>query len=71
MTSKFLLQIVDKTSGKVVQFEPGKSVEIDLVEDCVKRILTKGVGLLKTEAHVEQDIRDGISEAIKNLKAKI
>lgn len=71
MPSKYLLQIVHRTSGEVVQFEPGLSTEINFIDDCVQRILSKGVGVFRTNKHVEQDIRDGINEAVHSLKLKV
>lgn len=71
MASRYLLQIVDRQSGNVVQFEPGLQAEKDFVADCVKRVVELGVGLLKTEAHVEQDVRTGIELAILDLKAQV
>lgn len=65
------MQIVDKRSGNVVEFEPGLSVEINFIDDCVNRILAKGVGVFRTQDHVSQDIRDGITEAIQELKIKV
>ena len=71
MASMFVMQIVDKRSGEVVQFEPGLSVEINFIDDCVTRILAKGVGVFRTQAHVAQDVRLGIEEAIHALKRKV
>jgi hypothetical protein len=65
------MQVIDTVTNKTVQYEPGRAVETDFVQDCVDRILAKGVGFMRTEAHVEQDIRDGIAEAIFALKSKV
>lgn len=65
------MQIVDTKTSEVVEFEPGLKVELDFVTDCVTRIVTKGVGLFKTQAHVETDVRKGIEEAIFALKSKV
>lgn len=69
--SRFRLQIVDTTNAKVCEWEPGRAVEIDFVQDCITKIVSKGVGLGRTSAHVAKDIEDGINEAIFNLKAKV
>ncbi len=71
MTSRFYMQIVDKKTGEAVQFEPGLTVEKDFVEDCVKCIVARGVGLGRTSAHVAEDIRQGIVESIRELKLRI
>lgn len=71
MASSFKMQIVDTRTGQVVEFEPGLSVEVNFIDDCVNRILAKGVGFWRTEKHVSQDIRDGIEQAIQFLKVKV
>jgi len=71
MASSFLMQIVNKSNGEIVQFEPGLSVEVNFVDACVTKILEKGVGLGRTSKHVANDIRDGIEETIQELKNKI
>lgn len=37
------------------------------VDDCIAKIVARGVGVLRTSKHVTQDIRDGINEAIFSL----
>lgn len=71
MASRFLLQVLDRKSGDVVQFEPGQRVESEFVTDCVNHIVRLGVGLGRTSAHVAQDVRQGIEEVMFELKAKI
>jgi hypothetical protein len=65
------MQIVDTRNGKVVEFEPGLSVEVNFVDDCVIRMIAKGVGFGRTQAHVAQDVREAIEEAILALKLKV
>lgn len=65
------MQIVDTRSGKVVEFEPGLSVEVNFIDDCVTRVIAKGVGFGRTQAHVEKDIRAAIEEVIHALKVKV
>lgn len=62
-----LLQIV-YPDGSLVRFPAGGDLELNLIDVAVKHILAKGVGVFRGEAHVEQDIRDGLSEAIFSLK---
>lgn len=87
MASKYLMQIVDRKTGNVVKFDPGRDVEMDFVDDCTKQIMNihygtlktidtsfveacvaavvkRGVGMMRSQAHVEQDVRDGINEAV-------
>lgn len=71
MSSRYLLQIVDREDGTVVQFEPGLRAESDIITDCVNRVREKGVGLGRTSAHVEQDVCDAMGEAFHDLKSRI
>lgn len=71
MASRFKMQIVDTVTGRVVEWEPGLSTEINFVEDCISRIVERGVGFGRTSKHVAKDIEDGITEAIFNLKKKV
>ena len=64
----FKLQIVDLHGAVVVSpFAAGK-LEMDLIEHCVAEVVARGVGIGRTEAHVAQDVRDGIRAAIQALK---
>lgn len=63
----FLLQIV-KPDGSVVQLPGGGKLERDLVAACTDAIVSKGVGVFKTEAHVKAAIAAGMAEAIRDLK---
>ena len=63
----FYLQIVD-TAGVVIRTRAGGKHEADLIETFVKHIVPHGIGFLKTEAAVTQAIRNGIAEAIWDLK---
>jgi hypothetical protein len=65
----FLLQIIEAGGNRVVAQVPGGgALEAEIIELCTRAIVARGVGLFKTSAHVEQDIRDGIAEAIMGLK---
>lgn len=64
----FRLQIVDEHDHVVQRFNGGGPLEIDLIERCTSAIVDKGVGVLRTTAHVEQDVRNGITETIRDLK---
>jgi hypothetical protein len=65
----FFLQIVDR-SGKVAHLPGGGQLEADLIDLVTTVVMAKGVGLFKTSKHVEQDIRDGMKEALMGLKAQ-
>lgn len=65
----YLLQIVDaEHPHQVVQMPGGGKLEREFVNACATAIVAKGVGLGRTEAHVERDVRDGIAEVIRDLK---
>ena len=63
----FYLQIVDRR-GVVAHLPGGGPLEADLIDLCVKQILTHPVGVFRTQAAVERAIREGIHEAILSLK---
>lgn len=63
----FFLQIA-YPDGRVVQLPAGGALERDLIDVCTRAIVKRGVGVFKTEAQVTQAIRDGITEAILDLK---
>lgn len=65
------MQIVDRATGEVVQWEPGRAVELDFIEDITAMILSRGVGLFRTTDHVKRSIEDGLLDALKLLKSKI
>lgn len=64
------LQIVNAKTGDLVRLPGGTALERDLIAVCTQAIVTKGVGLFRTEAHVRQAITDGITEALLALKAE-
>ena len=67
----YLIQVVNKTSGSVVQWAPGSNVEKDLIRELVERVRAKGVGVFRTEAHVTSDIKTAIEELLYDLKAQV
>jgi hypothetical protein len=70
-SSHYLLQIVDRWSGEVVQLEPGMSAEIDFVEACVARTGSLGVGVGRSTQHVMKDVQTAIELTILDLKGKV
>ena len=72
MPSEYLIQVVHKSTGKVVTgWEPGLTVEKRLVEELVNRVKTKGVGIFRTEDHVAKDVRAAIEELLYDLKSLV
>ena len=64
----FLLQVVDAETGDVAKFRAGGPLEAKLLTDCADAIVARGVGLFRTEAHVRQDILDGMRDVLSVLK---
>lgn len=71
MASQFLLQIVERNSGKVVALEPGGPVEVELVAELAKRLQEKRVGIFTTRAQVAKVVEDTLKDMIYELKKKI
>ena len=73
MASHLLLQIV-YPNGEVVRFPGGGNpprqgpLEADLIELITTEIVSRGVGLLRTEAHVKHDIEEGTRKALQDFK---
>jgi hypothetical protein len=65
----FLLQIVHP-DGTILRGPAGEKLELDLRVALKDAILARGVGFLKTEAHVAEDIDAGIAEAFETFKAQ-
>lgn len=71
MASEYRLQIVQRDTGKVVEWAPGLAAEVELVENFCARLKAKGVGLGTSEAHVLADARAAFGELLHDLKAQI
>ena len=71
MASDFLIQVVHKETGNVVSWAPGLEVEKHLVTELLDRVKAKGVGVMRTEAHVLADVRLALEELLYDLKAQI
>lgn len=71
MASQFLLQIIERNSGKIVTLEPGGPVEVELVAELAKRLQEKRVGIFTTRAQVAKVVEDTLKDMIYELKRKI
>lgn len=70
--SRFVLQIVDQSRGRVVvTWPPGSSEEHDLVRAIVQGVQARGVGFLAREAHVLDAVRSVVEDAILSAKAQV
>jgi curli biogenesis system outer membrane secretion channel CsgG len=65
------MQIVDRTTGEVVQFEPGQVAELDLVKESVTGAVRLGIGLGRTSAQSAAAMTQGMEDAIFALKTRI
>lgn len=71
MPSDYLIQVVHKASGSVVQWEPGLRLEQEFEDELLLRVKAKGVGLTRTEIHVLADIRAAVRELLYDLKSRV
>lgn len=68
-----LLQIV-YPNGEVVRLPGGgnpprrESLEADLIKIIADEIVRRGVGFMRTEAHVKKDIEEGTRKALQDFK---
>jgi hypothetical protein len=63
----FRLQLV-YPDGEQLTFDAGSAFERDIVAAIKSEILARGVGMFRGEAHVAQDIEDGVKAALLSLK---
>ena len=68
--SPFRICIV-RADGEPVLLHPGRTGERYFVDDVVKRVLAKGVGIFRTEAHVREDLEAALEEALHDLKSDV
>ena len=66
----FLISII-KTDGTRVRLRPGGRGEREFISTATAAILAKGVGFLKTEAHVKAAIEQGLTETLLALKSEV
>ncbi len=69
--SDYVIQVVHKETGRVVEWAPGLQVERQLVIDLCNRVAAKGVGVFRTTAHVVADVRVALQELLYELKSEV
>jgi hypothetical protein len=69
--SGFVIQVLYKPTGEVVQWAPGRSVEKAIVDELCERVAKKGVGVGRTTAHVVLDVRAALNELLLDLKKQV
>lgn len=69
--SAYVIQVVEKETGRVVEWAPGQKVEREFVTDLCNRVAAKGVGIFRTTDHVTQDVHDALHELLFELKSEV
>ena len=68
--SQFKLQIIDKTTGKVVNgWQPGDRVETDLAEDLLNRLKGRKLGF-RTQGKILKAVAQEFAEMLLDLKQR-
>lgn len=71
MPSEYVIQVVEKKTGAVVEWAPGMAVERQLIEDLCGRVASKGVGIGRTTTHVVADVHAAMVELLYALKSEV
>lgn len=69
--SDFTICVRHKPSNTFVEWAPGRAVEMNIVDELCSRVKAKGVGALRTEAHVIADVRLAMTELLYDLKKQV
>ena len=69
--SEYQLQVLHVPSGTIVSWAPGFQVERDLVAEICQRVVEKGVGIGRTQAHVIADVKEAVEETFYQIKADV
>lgn len=69
--SEFLIQVVHRDTGDVVSWAPGLEIEKQFETELIARVQRKGVGILRTSAHVAEDLRTALRELLFDLKSQV
>lgn len=71
MASEFVLQIVHEATGEIVtEWRPRQDAP-EVIFDLLNRVAAKGVGIFRTTAHVQQDIKTAWQELLQDLKNRV
>lgn len=71
MASIYLIQIVDRDSGRIISDEPGGPLEAELVSELSRRLLEQPVGIFTTRAKVVEAVVASLRDVIHNLKRRV
>jgi hypothetical protein len=71
MVSDFLIQIINRRTGEVVQWAPGLQVETDFINDLGGRVAAKSVGVGRTRKQVAERVKEAVQELLLDLKRQV
>jgi hypothetical protein len=73
IASPFLLQIIYKETGEVVQWQPGRPIEIAFAEDICARLELQDIGFwrFRTRAQIAAAVKRCVADALYALKARV
>ncbi len=71
MPSVYTIAVLHTESGQIARWAPGLEAEVEFIDNLCRRVQAKGVGFLKTEAHVITDVRVAIMELLLDLKREV
>lgn len=71
MASDYIIQVVQRSTGQVVEWAPGQAVERDLVTELGSRVAAKGVGIARSTDHVVADVQAALKELLFDLKSDV
>lgn len=71
MASQFVIQVVDKDTGLVVEWAPGMACERQLVTELGGRVVAKGVGYFKSAKQVQAAVTEALRELLFALKSDV
>lgn len=69
--SEFVIQVVHKDTGRVVEWAPGLAVEKEFDQELLNRLRSKGVGWFKSEEKVLTAVHEALRALLYELKAQV
>jgi hypothetical protein len=71
MASQFAMRIIYVPTGEYVDWAPGSPIESLVIDAALHRVRAKGVGVMRTEAHVLADVEQALTETLFDLKKQV
>lgn len=69
--SQFMIQVVDTTTGEVVEWAPGLKIEQDLIREVCQKVAARPVGFARTTARVVVEVEAALRDVLYALKANV